>query len=188
MAVTGGIGSGKSVVCRVLAAMGHEVYDCDSRAKWLMDRSEGIKLALAGNIHANVIKEGCIDRAFLSSIVFSDPEKLKALNSIVHGAVREDIESWIALHSDKKALFIETAILYQSGLDKMVHEVWEVVASERARIARVMARNGLDEAQVRARISSQEYIPENPHACVKKIHNDGDQSVLLQINALLNEI
>lgn len=183
VAVTGGIGSGKSVVCRILSALGHEVYDCDSRAKWLMDNSAGIKEELCRAIHPDVVKDGCIDRSMLSGIVFSDACKLQALNSIVHGAVLADIARWA--ETKEGNIFVETAILYQSGLDRMVDEVWEVTAPEHMRVERVMKRNGMPEADVRARINSQVFEPGRRHARVRQIVNDGLQSLLLRIDALL---
>lgn len=130
IAICGGIGSGKSVVCRIVAAMGHEVYDCDSRAKEIMDCSAEIKNAIACRVHREAIApDGSIDRRRLGEIVFSDAEALARLNSIVHAAVREDLALWAARRPGK-LLFVETAILYQSGLDAMVDEVWDVEAPQ----------------------------------------------------------
>lgn len=185
MAVAGGIGSGKSVVCRILTAMGFAVYDCDSRAKRLMDESVAIKRAISVDIHPDAVKDGCIDRQVLAGIVFADKHKLQTLNNIVHAAVRDDIARWIAGHQSDEAVFVETAILYQSGLDRMVDEVWEVVAPVDVRVARVMARNSMSEADVRARIASQAFEPAQPHSRVRTINNDGRESLLLQLAALL---
>ncbi|MCM1451561.1 MAG: dephospho-CoA kinase [Clostridium sp.] len=187
VAITGGIGSGKSVVCRILEAMGYKVYDCDSRAKWLMDNSEEIKASLCRMIHPEVVADGAINRTLLSKIVFSDAEKLRALNAISHGAVREDISRWIASHQHEDWLFIETAILYQSGLDRVVAQVWDVEAPEDVRIERVMKRSGLTASEVAARIRSQEFTPEKEHPSVKRIVNDGKESLLLQLHVLLKK-
>lgn len=188
MAITGGIGSGKSVVSRILAAMGYDVYDCDSRAKWLMDTSDEIKDGLRRAIHSESVKDGVIDRSLVSAIVFADAAKLEALNTIVHGAVKEDIRRWISSHAHASALFIETAILYQSGLDRMADQVWEVTAPEELRIERVMKRNGLTAEEVAARIQSQEFMPDKTHPCVSELVNDGCRSLLLQINSLLEAL
>lgn len=185
VAVTGGIGSGKSVVCRILSALGHEVYDCDSQAKRLMDTSVDIKMALCREIHPDAVVDGCIDRKLLSGIVFSNQDKLRTLNAIVHAAVREDIVRWASAYSLNGPIFVETAILYQSGLDQLVDEVWEVQAPEALRVERVMARNALTEAEVRARIRSQDFESVRFHPNVKVIINDGRASLLLQMHALL---
>lgn len=186
IAICGGIGSGKSVVCRIVAAMGHEVYDCDSRAKEIMDCSAEIKNAIACRVHREAIApDGSIDRRRLGEIVFSDAEALARLNSIVHAAVREDLALWAARRPGK-LLFVETAILYQSGLDAMVDEVWDVEAPPELRLERVMARNGLDAEAVKARIEAQDsYRPAQPHPQTTVIVNDGCVPLLPQLEKLL---
>jgi len=188
IAITGGIGSGKSVVSRIVTAMGHPVYDCDSRAKWLMDSSEEIKASIAGSIDSTCIKEGAIDRPALAAIVFESEEKLNRLNTIVHGAVRKHLAEWIDGEADagNDICFVETAILYQSGLDAMADEVWMVDAPLDLRISRVMNRNGLTREAVLARISSQDsFIPSVPHSNIKIIINDGDTPLLPRVEELL---
>lgn len=177
--ITGGIGSGKSVVSRILRANGHEVYDCDLEAKLLMDRDDEIKRRLCAEIHPEAVDAcGVIDRRRLASVVFADSERLAALNRIVHGAVRRDIARRMAANPD---LFVETAIPVSSGLVDMADEVWQVEAPEDLRIRRVMARNNVSAADVRRRIEAQraEYIP-NARAIV----NDGKCSLIRQMISL----
>lgn len=184
IAVTGGIGVGKSVICRILTDMGYPVYDCDSKAKQIMDADSVIKDLLIQHISPVAVDgEGNIDRKAISQIVFSNPEKLKTLNSIVHGAVREDIARWI--ENNHGILFIETAILYQSGIDRMVDEVWEVTAPVEMKVARVCNRNCVSEQEVLRRINSQNVPIETPHPNTKIIANDDKHSLLLQISSLL---
>lgn len=186
IAVTGGIGSGKSVVCRVLMALGYPVYDCDSRAKALMDADPEIKRRIGAEICSDAIDaNGCIDRKALSAIVFNYADKLSALNSIVHSAVRADLRAWTKSQQTGNLCFVETAILYQSGLDHEVEAVWEVTAPVDLRIARVQNRSGLTAEQVRARIASQSFIPSAPHPFTYPIVNDGRSSLLRQIDTLL---
>lgn len=183
VAITGGIGSGKSVVSRIVAVMGMMVYDCDSRAKRLMDTSDEIKRRIASEISEDCITDdNRIDRSRLSKCVFNDATALTTLNMIVHGAVREDFRLWCCRHAAEHVLFVETAILYQSGMDSMVDEVWEVTASEQVRIARVMERNNLSASEVKARIMSQDaYVPVSKHPRVVHIDNNGDVALLPQI-------
>lgn len=186
IAITGGIGSGKSVVSRILRTMGHEVYDCDSEAKRLMDESREIKRRICEQISpAAVSADGKIDRTHLSSVVFADPAKLSILNSIVHSAVTDDIKAWRSQPHSRDMLFVETAILYQSGLDRIVDEVWDVTAPDELRIARVIARNNCDREAVAARIRSQVFAPEHPHHTVREILNDNVTPLLPRIEALL---
>lgn len=187
VAISGGIGAGKSVVSRILRTKGYEVYDCDSRARLIMDNSEEIKQRLCAEIHPEAVRpDGTIDRGQVAAVVFSDPDRLAALNAIVHDAVRADIRVWRD-STDAKLAFIETAILYQSGLDRMVDEVWEVVVPEDVRIARVCLRDNTDPEAVRRRIASQRFTPTQPHPSVHTIINDDRHSLLLQIVALLSQ-
>ena len=185
-AITGGIGSGKSVVSNVLRTLGYEVYDCDLRARAIMEGDEALKKRLADAFGNDIINEdGSLNRQALGAIVFNDPEKLEALNAMVHGAVKDDIVAWRTGHSKQTRLFIETAILYQSGLDKMVDDIWEVTAPEEIRIARVIARNNLTAAQVRARIAAQRFPVPAQHPPVRHIINDGHRPLLPQILEIL---
>ena len=104
--------------------------------------------------------DGRIDRSALSAVVFSDDEALRRLNSIVHAAVRADFRRW-AEETPSEVLFVESAILYQSGLDREVGEVWEVCAPMELRLERVMKRNGFTEQQVLARMSASPGNPDN---------------------------
>lgn len=185
-AITGGIGSGKSVVCNVLRTLGYEVYDCDLRARAIMEGDEVLKKRLADAFGNKIINgDGTLNRPALGAIVFNDPEKLEALNAMVHGAVKDDITAWRTGRSKQPRLFIETAILYQSGLDKMVDDIWEVTAPEDIRIARVIARNKLTAAQVRARIAAQRFPVPAVHPPVRHIINDGHRPLMPQILANL---
>lgn len=184
IAITGGIGSGKSVVSKMLVAMGFSVYDCDIKAKILMDSSEEIKDAIAKKISQDVIVNSNIDRMQLSKIVFNDNSKLQILNNIVHGAVRMDLIQW-KNRLNEKFVFVETAILYQSKLNEIVDEVWEVCAPEEIRIKRVMNRNKMSEEQVKARINSQKCDVES-NIKTAYILNDNKVAVLPQLINLLN--
>ena len=157
IAITGGIGCGKSIVSLILKEMGYEVYDCDWKAKYLMDNSPTIKDCLKSTFGNDIIIDGTINRVKLANIVFNNKEKLVKLNNIVHSSVKEDLISWKLENSQKKLLFVETAILYQSGLDSIVDEVWEVNAPLEIRIERVMKRNNISRQNVLSRIESQKY-------------------------------
>lgn len=186
IAICGGIGSGKSIVSRCLLAMGYPVYDCDRNAKKLMDCDRAICDRIADEIAEDAIgHDGSINRSRLSEIVFADADALSRLNKIVHGAVRDDLRQWVACRRTPLA-FVETAILYESRLDREVDEVWEVCAPSEIRLERVMRRNGLTEEQVLARMSAQDsFVPEKYHQCVKSIINDGCAPILPQIEYLL---
>jgi len=183
IAITGGIGAGKSVVCRMLTTLGYDVYDCDSRAKSLIDGDRHIKRRIAEEVCMEALSpDGKIDRRRLGSHVFNNPKSLMALNAITHAAVRADIRHWA---ENKKLGFVETAIFNESGLGEMVDEVWTVEAPEEVRISRVIARNGLSREEVISRIHSQSspLVKGMPH---HMLVNDDRTSLLEQILPLLS--
>lgn len=185
IAITGGIGCGKSVVSRILRLRGYTVVDTDSRARAIMDTDEEIKRRLAEEIAAETVVDGVIDRRRLARIVFADRGKLERLNAIVHGKVRESLMRMAA--DSRGPLFIETAILFQSGLNRMVDAEWRVVCPPELRISRVMARNGISRDEVLARIGSQDFTPapSDPQPPLTLIHNDEVHSLLFQISDAL---
>lgn len=188
IAVSGGIGAGKTIVSQIVKAMGYPVYDCDSEAKRLMDSSDAIKRRIREEIHEMAIdSDNNIDRRLLAEIVFNDSEKLSLLNSIVHKSVKDDIATFTHL-TISPLIFIETAILYQSGIDRMVDGVWEVTAPENIRIERVIKRNNCAPENVADRIRSQQFIPERQHPRTSIIINDNTTALLPQIERLITRL
>lgn len=156
--ITGGIGSGKSVVSRILRLRGEAVYDCDLEAKRIMDESEEVLTALNERFGDEVCPVGGpIDRKALSRHVFGSDEHRLWLNSLVHRLVREDIILWSKVLEESGATrcYVESAILATSGLTAICDEIWIVTAPEKERIERVKGRDGLDEEDIRKRIESQ---------------------------------
>lgn len=189
IAITGGIGSGKSVVSTILRKLGYAVYDCDSRAKLLIATSADIKRELAEAFGADVVAaDGTICAPRLAAKVFGDNEALMRLNGIVHPRVKQDILRWAEGIASSNVdccecrVFVETAILHESGLDTIVDEEWQVTAPEDVRVARVMKRNGISEADVRRRIASQ-----SNYTAGIVIVNDGVTAILPQIMMLMGQ-
>ncbi len=197
IAVTGGIGSGKSLICRVLSVLGYDVYDCDSRAKALMDSSTSIKQQIFEKISTNTIiinnswQNAVIDRYRLSEIVFADAQKLNVLNSIVHGAVIEDVSCWYTdIQQKSNIAFVESAVLFTSGLIDVVDEVWVVSADRDMCINRAMFRDNVSAQAVAARIASQEkekQLLTTTHKPVSTIDNNGRVAVLPQVLRLIEQ-
>jgi len=187
--ITGGIGSGKSVVSHICTSLGYKVYDCDVNAKLLMDNDAQLKEKLCACIGNHIIDdEGNINRPVLAECIFSDSRKRQLVNTLVHSKIRSDIESFALKEIRLNLLFVESAIMKSSGLDRMMDEIWIVSAQEKLRIDRVMKRNGLERKNVISRIESQrdEY---QSFACdnVKQIFNNESDSLLLQVVSLLKE-
>ncbi len=186
IAITGGIGAGKSVVASILRHAGFGVYDCDMRAKLLMNTSPAIRQALVGRFGPEVYSEnGDLDRAALSSIIFNDKDALAFVNSVVHPAVRDDIVQW-SVQQDKAPAFVETAILQESGLDAMVDEVWIVTAPVEVRIERVIKRNATTRERVLERIHSQRDQFTGINKKIVEIANDGIVPLLPQVMRAVN--
>lgn len=153
--LTGGIGSGKTTVARVLEQSDVPVYYTDERGRWLSDNDPGVILKIKSLFGEEAYTGGELNRPFIAGKVFSDNLLLERLNGIVHPAVREDYRAWAAEHSEAPYTVLESAILFESGFDAEVEKVIVVTAPEALRIERVMRRDGSDEASVRARIAAQ---------------------------------
>ena len=189
IAITGGIGSGKSVVAHLVQVMGYQVYDCDSRAKALMTGNEEVRALLTEAFgRETYLDDGSLNRQHLSAMAFGNAETLERLNGIVHPATARDMMQWAEALAGKGAevAVIETALLRTAGLDKQVDEVWHVTAPTDVRITRVMNRSGLTAQQVQDRIASQA-IEEEPSPDEKVIVNDDISAVLPQVIHLLNK-
>ena len=189
IAITGGIGCGKSIVSNILRALEYPVYDCDSEAKRLMNDSNYIKSEISKKISCEAIAlDGSINRPVLAKIVFNDNKLLSQLNMIVHSAVKKDIINWTKQHQTQHTLFVETAILYQSGINLFVDEVWEIQAPIDLRINRVILRNNTIAEDVQSRINSQQCNIEKLHDNTKYIVNDNIKPILAQILNLIKEL
>lgn len=154
VAVCGGIGSGKSTVCRMFAERGVALYDSDSRAKALMNESESLRLELIAEFGEECYEGGLLNRPLLAEKVFGSDEKLARLNAIVHPAVKEDFLRW-ADEQEGEYCILESAILFESGFDKLVDKIVAVLAPISLRIERAMQRDGATREQVEARIKAQ---------------------------------
>ncbi|MCH5228718.1 MAG: dephospho-CoA kinase [Muribaculaceae bacterium] len=152
--ITGGIGTGKSVVSRVLRCNGFKVYDCDSEAKRLMRDDAHIKQTLIDHFGKDIyLENGMINKSALASIIFQNEKELLFVNKIVHAAVREDIER---KRKDTPGLFfIESAILASSNVIKECQIVWVVNAPLKVRLKRIEARDHTSEEDIKKRINSQ---------------------------------
>lgn len=184
--ITGGIGSGKSVVSNLLRVMGFPVYDTDSEARYLMNTSPELKAQIGGVFGDDVYAGGVLDRPLLASRVFGHPEQVARLNAIVHPAVRQDFDRW-SRACRGRICFVESAILYESHLDRLVDEVWLVTAPEALRIERVQQRSGLTPDEVRRRIASQMSDEERSHRATHLICNDGRVSLIATVLSLLGQ-
>lgn len=154
--ITGGIGSGKSTVSKVFALLGAPVYDADSRAKWLMVNNEDLKENIIKEFgKQSYLEDGSLNKKHLSS-AFSDPSKLKKLNSLVHPAVGRDFDHWADSNQSFPYVLKEAALMFESGSYKLLDHVITVFTDEELRISRVLKRDPQrDKEQVLEIISRQ---------------------------------
>jgi dephospho-CoA kinase len=169
--ITGGIGSGKSYVCKLLAQRGIEVYDCDAAAKRLIRTSLHLRQQLKALI-------GSLDKAAISRFLLASEENQQAVNAIVHPAVFQDFE-------ESGMLWMESAILFESGADKLVDRVVVVTAPEEIRIERVMQRDGITREKALQWIARQWPQEQVKARADFEIINDGQADLNSQIERLL---
>lgn len=152
--ITGGIGSGKSSVCKMLASRGVPIYDSDSRAKQLMTTDEELMGHIAQCFGADVYADGVLNRKVLAARVFSDKEALAELNSMVHPAVMRDFERW-AEEQQTTYVVMESAIIFEAGLDDRLDAVVAVMAPRSLRLERAMQRDKASREQIEERMRVQ---------------------------------
>ncbi len=183
IAITGGIGSGKSYVCRLLEKRGIEIYDCDERAKMLIRTRQDIREALVEKVGRALFHDGRMDKALLSRYILSSRERALAIDEIVHPAVAEDF-----LSSGKE--WMETALLFENGFKNRVGIDFVVVvtADEATRTERIMERDGLSREKAREWIHCQMSQEEMVSLADYELCNDGVRNVEDEIVKLLNTI
>ena len=180
IAITGGIGSGKSFICQKLEARGINVYDCDKAAKRIIASSDEVRTSLSKAVGDNVFMDnGKLNKALLSEFLLRNENNAQVVNSIVHPAVAHDFLS-------SGYNWMECAILFSSGFDKLVNKIICVTAPTNIRIKRIIERDGLTPSQaqmwINRQISQSEIISKSDFV----ILNDGIHDVDIQIDKILN--
>ncbi len=186
--ITGGIGSGKSVVARLFAALGVPVYDSDSRAKWVMAHDEVLRAQLQAAFGPAVYDAaGQLNRSYLAQVAFNDATQLARLNALVHPRVGEDFATWTAAQvaAGYPYLLKEAALLYESGAYRGLDSIITVFAPPEVRMARVLRRDAhRASADVQAIMGKQLSEEEKLQRAEYVVYNDDSQLVLPQVLAL----
>lgn len=186
--LTGGIGSGKSTVARILEAMGYGVFSADSaghHAYTLEPVRQAVTQLLGDDSYGT---DGSVDRRRIAELVFNDSEKLSALNRIIHPAVRQMFNDWMAGKPDELLLFREAAILFESGSHLDCDAVITVAAPESLRIQRVIHRDGSSPEAVKARLTKQMSDQERKAKADFEIINDEHHALIPQVIAILDAL
>lgn len=188
LGVTGGIGSGKSLVCDIFKHLGVPIYNSDNRAKELMSSSPDLVSAISELFGEQAYLDGQLNRKHIASIVFNDDDKLKALNNIVHPAVGKDFDSWLKENSSAPLLIKEAAIMIESGAYKSLDKLLVVSAPESLRIQRVVERDTVSKDEVSKRMNKQLSEDELLEYADYVVHNGGEHLIVPQVINIYNHI
>lgn len=180
--ITGGIGSGKTTVCKIFETLGIPIYYADDEAKRLMIENGALKKGIIGLFGTNAyLADGQLNRAHIAGIAFNDANVLKALNALVHPAVQKDADEWAAAQTDAPYSLREAALIFEGGGYKLLDKVITVFAPKELRINRVMARDKVDRTAVEARMNKQMPDEEKVKLADFVIVNDGNTSLVEQV-------
>jgi len=181
--ITGGIGVGKTVVCRMFALLGVPVYDADTRAKWVMNHDAALRQDLLAAYGTDTFTEnGELDRVYLARIVFNNPERLAQLNALVHPHVGRDFTKWTVLHAGKPYVLKEAALMYESESWRQMDQIIVVSAPLELRIRRLLQRDThRTESDIKAimakQLTEEEKVARSQHV----IYNDDHQLLIPQV-------
>jgi dephospho-CoA kinase len=153
--ITGGIGSGKTLVCSILEVLGIPVYYADREARKLMDTNAALRKKIEELFGKESYREGALDRKYVGGRVFGNRELLEQLNRLVHPVVREDYRSWAGERKGVPYVVEEAAVLFESGASRFMDRTVLVYAPEALRMKRVMERDGVSSGDVSRRMMHQ---------------------------------
>ena len=139
--ITGGMGSGKSTVSKILRHLNYKVYNSDVRGKELIGEVKSIRDQLESIFGDKIFNNNKLDSKALSRKVFKDDSSLQKINSIIHPEVEKDFNSWIASNSNDKYLFKESALLFETGAFRHLDKTILIIADKDLRIKRVLERD-----------------------------------------------
>jgi len=187
LGITGGIGSGKSVVARVLQTLGIPVFDCDAESKRLTVVHPLIRQQLVALVGPEVYQGNTLNKPFLAHYLFSSPEHVQQVNGIIHPVLKEYFLQWVSKQSTQ-FVAIESAILFEAGYDDVVDSVITVSAPLEVRIARAMQRDGATRSAIEERIRQQMDDEEKRRRSQFVIVNDGEAPVIPQVLEIINTL
>lgn len=185
--ITGGIGSGKTIVCQVFTALGIPVFNADETARYLMENDAILADGITGLLGESVYVSGKLDRQKVSAMVFNDPGKLARLNALVHPATISYAQQWMAEQTTPYVIK-EAAIFFESGSNKDMDVMIGVYAPEELRINRAMMRSNLNKEQVLAIVAKQMNEEEKMKHCDHVIINDDVTAILPQVLQLHQQL
>ena len=179
--VTGGIGSGKSLVCKIFRCLNVPVFSADDEAKALLETDSEIRLVLTGFFGKELYLSGKLNKQMLSDIIFNDRKNLEIVNNAVHPAVLERFTEWCTCQTKSAYVIMEAAIIFETGTDSFLDKVVNISAPEAIRIERVCKRDSVSKEKVIERINNQFTEKERKKMADINLVNDGKIMLLPQV-------
>ncbi|MDO5523423.1 MAG: dephospho-CoA kinase, partial [Bacteroidia bacterium] len=186
--ITGGIGSGKSVVAEIFRLHHIPVFDADTQAKNLNDTSPNIRAKLTEAFGAEIYKNNKLDRKKLAQLIFNNQENLRRANSIIHPELANHFSQWAQTQSGYPMVAIDAAVLFEAGFHAYVHKTITVLSPLETRIRRIAARDNLSREQIESRIHSQMSDEEKVKLSDFVIVNDNKHSLLRQVAEIIETV
>lgn len=180
LGVTGGIGSGKTTVCRIFRVLGVPVFVADTVAREIMENALEVRTEINLITGNDLYATGALDRKELARIIFNRPEILRRVNGVVHPAVLKRFEEW-ADSAPVPYVIMEAAIMFEAGADTLVDRVVTISAPVEERISRVMGRNDLTREEVIRRINNQLEDEEREEQSYYVINNSDNEMIIPEI-------
>lgn len=187
LGITGGIGSGKSTVCRTFEILGIPVFYSDDVAREIMNTNDVLKTKLNAIVKQDVYNSGLLDRQRLASLIFNDPDLLAEVNSLVHPYVFREFESWVD-RQNTDYVILEAAILFEAHAESSVNRILAVTAPVEERIKRVISRNNMTRKQILDRIRNQISEKEMIERSDLIINNAENEMIIPQVIDIHNNI
>lgn len=185
--ITGGIGSGKSVVAELMQVMGIPVYNADNKSKKILETNPRIQDKLKKLLGDDIFRDGILNKPLMASLIFNNPELLSHTNSIIHPAVLQDFEAWSNTQTSA-IVACESALVFESGINRLLNSVITVSAPLELRIKRATSRDNADENQIRNRIKNQMPEEEKAKRSDFVLVNDGEKAIIPQLHRILEAI
>ena len=179
--ITGGIGSGKTTVCKIFSQLSVPIFYADEEAKKILFEDKRIGEKVLKILGKEILSDGKLDKQKIADVVFADNKKLSKLNSIVHPVVQKIFLSWCKINKSQKYVLKEAAILFESGSYKDCDFVITVTAPENIRVKRVMARDKVSDKEIRQRMKNQWSDKEKTKRSDFIINNDGKLLLIPQV-------
>lgn len=186
--ITGGIGSGKTYVCKIISSLGYPIYDCDTRAKELMSSNKALNSSIKQLIGTDSYNnDGSINKEVIAGFLFANKANADKMNQLVHPAVKNDFLQW-ASEQQSEIVFMESAILFESKFNDVVDYTVAIYAPAEIRLRRAIQRDNTTKEKIESRMRQQLTEQETSSLSDFQIINDGKANVHEQVLELLSKL